>query len=122
MIGLPPSVRILLCTQPTDMRCSFDRLAALVQQRLQEQPLSGHLFVFRNRHGDRAKILFWDRSGYVLWYKRLECGVFHFPASETGRVEIEAAELTLLLEGLDLAGAQRRPRFVPGPGVRPVTP
>ena len=76
-----------------------------------QDPLSGHLFVFRNRRGDRIKILFWDRSGYCLWYKRLEKGVFKFPDSNARSIEVEAATLALILEGIDLAGARHRQRF-----------
>jgi transposase len=110
---LPPAVRIFLATGPADLRRSFDGLAALAREVVREDPLSGHLFVFRNRSGDRVKILFWDRSGFVLWYKRLEKGTFRFPCAEGGSVEVEAGELMLLLEGIELAGARRRPRFVP---------
>ena len=108
---VPPAVRIFLAAHPTDMRRSFDRLAAEVQDLLKQDPLSGHLFVFGNRRGDRVKILFWDRTGYVLWYKRLEAGTFHFPRARGGAVQVEAAELALLLEGIDLAGARRHKRF-----------
>jgi transposase len=110
MLSLPPAVQIFVCTTPEDMRRSFDGLAAKVYE-LGGEPLSGHLYVFRNRRGDRAKILFWDRTGYCLWYKRLERGVFHFPVGADGCVELEASELMLLLEGIDLEGARRRPRF-----------
>ncbi|MGH7868993.1 MAG: IS66 family insertion sequence element accessory protein TnpB, partial [Candidatus Dormibacteraceae bacterium] len=82
MIGLPPSVRIYLATQPADMRRSFDGLAALTREFLGEDPLSGNLFCFRNRTGDRVKVLYWDRSGLCLWCKRLEKGVFSFPKVE----------------------------------------
>ena len=113
MLMLPPSVRIFLAVQPADMRRSFDGLAAMTREVIGRDPLSGHLFVFGNRKGDRVKILFWDRSGFCLWYKRLEEGVFHFPASDGHSVEVEGAELALVLEGIDLAGARRRARFVP---------
>jgi transposase len=113
MLSLPPSVRIYLSASPTDMRRSFDGLAQEVMDFLGEDPLSGHLFVFRSRRGNRVKILFWDRSGYVLYYKRLEKGVFRFPRAEGLAVEIEAADLALILEGIDLAGAKRRARFIP---------
>lgn len=113
MLSWPPSMRVFLATQPADMRRSFDGLAALVSGFLGQDPLSGHLFVFRNKRGDRVKILYWDRSGYCLWYKRLEEGTFRFPATAGPGVEVEAAELALLLEGIDLAGAARRKRFVP---------
>jgi transposase len=111
MIGLPPAVRIFVATQPSDMRRSFDGLAALTRDFLGEDPLSGHLFCFRNKRGDRVKVLYWDRSGLCVWAKRLEKGVFCFPQAEGARVEIEAADLMLILEGIDLAGAERRPRI-----------
>ncbi len=112
MLTIPPSVHIFLACQPADMRWSFDRLAAMTQEVIGQDPLSGHLFVFRNRRGDRIKILFWDRSGYCLWYKRLEKGVFKFPDSNAKSIEVEAATLALILEGIDLAGARHRQRFV----------
>jgi transposase len=111
MLMPPSSVRVFVASVPVDLRRSFDSLAACTEQLLQQDPLSGHLFVFRNRPGDRVKILYWDRTGYCLWYKRLEKGTFRLP-SGPGGVEISAAELVLLLEGIDLAGARRQVRFV----------
>jgi transposase len=111
MLSLPPAVRIFVATAPTDMHLSFDRLAALAQDVIHQDPFSGHLFAFRNRTGDRVKILVWDRSGFCLWYKRLERGVFHLPRAEATHLELDAAELTLLLDGIDLAPARRRARF-----------
>lgn len=113
MLSLPPAVRIFVSALPSDMRRSFDGLAQEVLDFLGEDPLSGHLFVFQSRSGKRVKILFWDRSGYVLYSKRLEKGTFRFPQGDGLRVEIEAAELGLILEGIDLAGAKRRARFTP---------
>lgn len=116
MLTLPPSVRVFVCLTPADMRRSLDGLAAMTRQILGEDPLSGHLFAFFNRRRDRVKILFWDRSGLALYYKRLEKGVFRLSAwehSNRKRAEIEAAELALILEGIDLANAKRRARFVP---------
>jgi len=110
---LPPAVRIFLAAGPADLRRSFDGLAAMTREVIREDPLSGHLFVFSNRRRDRVKVLFWDRSGFVLWYKRLEKGVFRLPSAEAGSVEVEAAELMLLLEGIELAGSRRRERWVP---------
>lgn len=113
MLTLPPTVRVFLASAPVDGRRGIDGLAAVVREHFGEDPLSGHLFVFRNRRGDRAKILYWDRSGFWLLQKRLERGVFRFPESSGSRVEIEAAELALILEGIELAGAKRRKRFTP---------
>ena len=107
------TVRVFVATQPADMRRSFDGLAALAQDFLHQNLLSGHLFVFRNRRGDRAKLLWWDRSGYSLFYKRLEEGTFRFPSANAKCVEMDWAELMLLLEGIDLEGAKRRARFIP---------
>jgi transposase len=113
MLSLTPSVRILLCLPPVDCRKSFDSLAALVQQALGDDPLSGSWFVFRNRAGDRLKILAWQEDGYAIWYKRLEQGVFHFPAAGDGRprLAIRAAELAMLLDGVVLEKVQRRKRY-----------
>jgi len=110
MLTWPTSLRIFVCCEATDLRCSFDRLAGLARQVFGADPLSGHLFVFFNRAADRVKILFWDRSGLCLFYKRLERGTFRRPAASG---ELAGADLTLILEGIDLAGAKRRPRFEP---------
>lgn len=113
MLTWPPSVRVFVHAGPTDMRRSFDRLAAMTREVLHEDPLSGHLFVFFNRPRDRVKILFWDRTGYCLWYKRLEEGVFKLtpPSSASRGVEMTSAELTLILEGIDLSKAERGKRY-----------
>lgn len=113
MLSLSPAVRIFVATAPTNMHLSFDRLAALARDVIQHDPLSGHLFVFRNRAGDKLKILGWDRSGFCLWYKRLERGVFHVPATTTTHIELEAAELLLLLDGIDLRQTTPRRRWRP---------
>ena len=107
MLMLPPSVRIFICAEVTDMRRSFDRLAEMTRSILEQDPCSGHLFVFFNRTRDRVKILFWDRSGFCLFYKRLEAGCFN-PGKKT---EVNVAELALVLEGLDLCEAKQRKRF-----------
>jgi transposase len=93
------------------MRKSFDSLSVLVTQVIRQDPLSGHLFVFRSRLGDRLKILYWDRDGYCLWYKRLEEGTFHLPESKQEQIEMSAAELSMLIEGIDLTHAKRHKRF-----------
>lgn len=114
MLILLEPVKIFLCVTPTDMRRSFDGLANLVREWLQADPLSGHLFVFRNRRGDRVKLLYWDRDGLVLYYKRLEEGVFRFPAvtSDTRSVQVTAQELSLLLWGIDPSSVKRQKRYV----------
>ncbi len=113
MLSFPPALKIFLATAPTDMRKSHDGLAALVEHVLRENPLSGHLFVFRNKPGDRLKLLYWDTDGYALWYKRLEAGRFRFPAvsGEQTRISITATDLTMLLDGVDLASVRRTKRF-----------
>lgn len=116
MLTLPPSVRIYVGTQPVDLRKQIDGIAQLVEQQLKLEARSGHMFVVFNRRGDQVRILFWDRNGYCLVGKRLEQGVFRLPwerQSETAHVELEAAELALILEGIDLRGAQRRKRWQP---------
>lgn len=112
MLSLPASVRVFVCLCSVDMRRSFDGLAAMAEQVVRQDPLSGHLFVFRGRRGDRVKILYWDRDGYALWYKRLEMGVFRFPTSECDSKEISVADLGLVLEGIDLRSVKRQKRFV----------
>src|SRR3954470_16524232 len=115
MLSWPPPVRIFLGAEPTDMRKGFDSLARLVESALTLDPLSGHLFVFRSRRGDRIKILYWDRDGYAMWYKRLEKGSFHFPAApatpEPQGVEVKAADLMMLLDGVDLGSVRRQRRY-----------
>jgi len=117
MLTLPPSVRIFVCLEATDMRKGFDGLAAVTRDLIGEDPLTGHLFVFFNRKRDRVKTLYWDRSGLCLFYKRLEKGRFQLAALDAHRrghrAEIEAAELTLIVQGIDLKQAKRRPRFTP---------
>lgn len=94
------------------MRRSFDGLLELVRIVVGQDPLSGHLFVFRNKTGDRLKLLYWDRTGLCIFYKRLEKGTFRFPdGQEGGGVELTSGDLLLILEGIDLAGAHRRPRY-----------
>jgi transposase len=108
VLTLSPAVRIYLATGATDLRRSIDGLSALVRERLPLDPLSGDLFLFRNRRGDRLKILAWDRSGFWVLYKRLEQGTFAWPADATGPVEMGSADLALLLAGVDLAHTRRR--------------
>lgn len=105
--------RIWLAADAADMRCGFDRLAERVRAVIGQDPLGGHLFVFRSRRGDRLKILVWDRDGFVLWYKRLETGVFKLPRAEAGAnsVELRASELAMVLDGIDVSRLKRVPRY-----------
>lgn len=115
MLTLPPSVRIYVAAQPVDARKSFDGLVALVESEFGLEPLSGHLFVFLNRRGHVAQMLFWDRNGFCIVKKRLEAGTFHLvreAQSGNHHIEIDSAELALMLEGIELAGAKRRKRYV----------
>jgi transposase len=111
MLSLPSSVRIWLASCPTDLRKSFDSLAELVRQQLQGDPLSGQLFVFRNKRADRVKLLYWDEDGFVILYKRLEVGTFRFPAAQTQGVQVRAADLQMLLDGSDLDSVKRSRRY-----------
>jgi transposase len=115
MLSWPSTVRIFLCSDATDMRKGFDSLAHLVESSLTLDPLSGHLFVFRSRRGDRIKILYWDRDGLALWYKRLEKGSFCFPAASAANgsrgVEVKAADLMMILDGVDLGSVRRQRRY-----------
>ena len=119
MIMLPSAVRIFLCTRATDLRKSFDGLSGLVQECFGQDPLTGHLFLFLNRRRDRIKILYFDRDGLVIWYKRLEVGSFQNlePTPGTGQlsgaagIELSVTDLALILNGIDLATARRRKRY-----------
>jgi len=114
MLTLPPAVRVFIYLGPTDMRRSFDGLAAMTREIVRQDPLSGHLFTFFNRRRDRVKILFWDRTGLCIWYKRLEEGLFKLPISKEqnpDNIEINSADLSLILEGIDLSGARRHKRY-----------
>ncbi len=113
MLSLSPAVRIFLYTAPTDMRCGFPRLAMYAEAIIGQDPCSGHLFVFFNRRGDRCKILFWDRTGFCIWYKQLQQGTFQRvdnPAHSTV-LELDLAGLAMILEGIDLSGVKRRKRY-----------
>lgn len=114
MLTLPPSVRIYLATTPTDMRKGHDSLAALVKK-LGHDVYSGHLFAFVSRRGDRVKILTWDHGGFILWYKRLERGRFRVPAlpEKKQAVELEAAQLAMLMSGIDYSRVRKPKRWMP---------
>lgn len=106
-------IRVFLCTIPTKMNYSFDTLMGLAQQIFDEDPLSGHLFLFVNPQRDRLKILFWDHDGLAIFYKRLEVGVFQLPVATEGQegVELNCSQLNRLLGGLDLKNGRRRKRY-----------
>ena len=113
MLTLPPSVRIFVSTEAVDMRRGFDALAEAARLRAGQDPHGGHLFVFFSRHAERVKILFWDRTGWCVFYKRLERGAFRLPVvpKDTTAIELAVADLTLILEGIDLGAAARRRRY-----------
>jgi len=114
MLTVPRQVKIFVALQPTDMRRGFPGLSGEVQATLEEDPLSGHLFLFRNRRCDRIKILFWDGDGYVIYYKLLSRGSFEFPEPSDPHspvAQIRASELSMLLDGIELKGRKRRPRY-----------
>jgi transposase len=114
MLALPSSVRIYVASEATDLRRGFDGLSSPTRSVIGVDPLSGHLFVFLNRRRNRIKILVWDRTGFLLLYKKLERGTFTIaakPGSGKRHVEMDAGELTLMLEGLDLRNARRQKRW-----------
>lgn len=114
MLTLPPSVRIYVAAEPIDARKSFDSLIALVESEFGLDPRSGHLFLFLNRRGHLAQLLFWDRNGFWLMRKRLEAGTFSLTKQSCDgarHLEIDSAELALMLEGIELDGAKRRKRY-----------
>lgn len=129
MLNFSRMIRVFLATEPTDLRKGFDGLFAMVENVIEEDPFSGHLFVFRNQRRDRLKVLWWDRDGLAIFYKRLERGCYQFPTDVSSkqislkgglnkptddqrkRCEIRVDELSLLLEGIDLSSVKRRPRY-----------
>jgi transposase len=135
VLSLPLPGRIFWCTLPTDMRKSFDTLSGLVQKHFGQDPLSGDLFVFRSKRGDRIKLLYWDSDGLAIWYKRLEEGSFALPSTATAApasgtvgatagvgdapraaagdhgLMLRPAELALLLDGIDLTHVKRQKRY-----------
>ena len=113
MISLPSSVRVFLHAPATDLRKGFDALCGLVTTAFGQDPTSGHLFLFVNRRRDRMKILYWDRDGLAIWYKRLEIGSFQIPATATkaASIEMTPTQLSLILSGIDLRSARQRKRY-----------
>lgn len=114
MLAISHVTRIYLCTHATDMRNGADGLSGLVQSFMGQDPLTGNLFVFRNRRGNKLKVLYWDRTGYAIWSKHLQRGTFRLPITgvNNNSTEIDAATLTMILEGIDLRTVRRFKRFL----------
>jgi transposase len=115
MLTLPPSVRIYFASASVDMRRGHDGLVAIVRNQWGLDPYEGHLFVFLGRRADRCKVLFWDRGGFVLYYKRLERSRFRLPqvATDAASVTMDATELAMLLDGIDVVAVKRPRRWEP---------
>lgn len=115
MIALPPQIRVFLYRLPTDMRKSFHGLVALTESVIKQDPLSGSLFVFVNRRRDRIKILYWGQTGFCIWYQQLQKGTYQLPGEESlaehQTIEVTRAQLSLMLDGIDLSSARQRLRF-----------
>lgn len=114
MLSISPAVKIFLYGQAADLRRGYDGLASIVQEAMGEDPLSGSLFIFVNKRGNRLKLLYWDNDGYALWMKRLERGCFELPKpsdADSPSVKLTASQLTLILEGIELSSVRRRRRF-----------
>lgn len=111
MFSVGPRARILLCTDPTDMRRSFNGLSALAKNKLEENPLEGQYFVFVNRRKTMMKVLYFEPSGYCLWSKRLEQGLFPMPSSSTGRRWLSWSDLQLILDGIEVQKSRKFKRY-----------
>jgi transposase len=112
--AIPHQLRIFLCTEPADMRKNFNGLTGLVRKSMMLDPLSGHLYIFRNQRGDRLKVLYWDSDGFALWYKQLQRGTFRFPDLKnysSAGLEIDHSTLRLILDGIDLSTIRRQHRY-----------
>jgi transposase len=115
VLTFPPAVKLWYCPDAVDMRLGFDGLFNLVRSRLQADPLSGHLFIFRNRAADRLKVLYWGGHGLCLWCQRLEAGRYHFPDAAAGAAtaELTAGQFQMILDGIDLSRVRRFKRYQP---------
>lgn len=114
MLSFSSRQRYYLCLEPTDMRKQFDGLAGAVRRAFRAaEVMSGDVFIFLNRRRDRIKLLMWDRTGFALYYKRLESGTFELPLVRAGEntLELDWPELVLLLEGIELSSVKRRKRY-----------
>lgn len=111
MITLPAGTRIYLAVAPINMHASFDKLAMLVEEVIQQSPLNGHVFVFRNRQKDKIKLIVWDRNGFWIFYRRIEKGRFKIPKIQQNSIELSHEDLKLLLDGIDISKLQRFPNL-----------
>jgi transposase len=118
MLATPVNTRVFLCTQDTDMRKSFSALFGIIRGAMHLDPLSGALFIFKNKRGDRIKCVYWDETGFAMWYKLLQRGTFQFPSLQhvsSAGLEIDPSTMRMILDGIDLSSIRRRPRFRPTP-------
>ena len=117
MLSLSPAIQVFMAVEPVDLRKGFDGLSAAVQTVFDRNVLDGHLFLFLNRRRDRIKLLWWDRDGLALFYKRLERGTYEVPRHAPGskQLRLDATQLSLLLGGIQLDSVKRRTRYVPPP-------
>lgn len=116
MLGTAFNTRIFLCTDDTDMRKSFSSLIGIVRSSMHLDPLSGYLFIFKNKRGDRIKCMFWDSDGFAMFYKVLQKGTFQFPNLQnmnSAGLEIDSSTLRMILDGIDLSNIRRKPRYKP---------
>ena len=113
MLNLSHQTRVFLCLTPVDMRKSFRGLCLLAESQMKQEPAAGHWFVFINRRKDRMKLLAWDGQGFCIWYKRLEAGTFESPHADDQQssLEIDVTQLALIINGIELKSAKRRPRY-----------
>ncbi len=111
MLSLGGNHRVFLCRRPVDFRKAHDGLCAVIRDEFKDDPFSGDVFAFFNRAKDRIKLVVWDRNGFWLLYKRLETGTFPFAVSGEGRIEIEQAQLGMILEGIEWRSAKKSSRF-----------
>ena len=113
MVCFSSTLRYFVYGPPTDMRKGIDSLSGLVRNAMGGDPLSGAVFIFINRRRNQMKLLVWDRTGFVLFHKRLECGTFELPLDTAGRISVSLAweELVMILEGVSLGSVRRRKRY-----------
>jgi transposase len=113
MLTISSAVKLWYAPEPVDFRLGFDGLYALVRSRLAAEPLSGHLFIFRNKTANRVKVLYWGGHGLCLWCQRLEAGRYHFPEAKdaAGGIELTPGQFQMILDGIDLSRVRRFKRF-----------